>query len=61
MNSSSKNDLLFLTIISTFKRKIKTTLKTRLQINISESFAGKPRDCVEGCGIYMAFAEKEKI
>jgi hypothetical protein len=35
-------------------------LKTRLQINISESFAGKPRDCVEGCGIYKALAEKEK-
>lgn len=54
-----KKRLVFPSGISTFKHKIKTTLKTVSQIIISESFTGKSRGCADGCGNNMALAEKE--
>lgn len=55
-----KKRLVFPSGISTFKRKIKSTLKTVSQIIISESCTGKSRGCTEDCGNYMSMGEKEK-
>jgi hypothetical protein len=53
--------LFFRPIISTFKPLKKSTLKTVPQINISESFPGKPYGFTAGFGIFGILVEKGKM